>query len=627
MARKCNLCQSSYDETLDSCPACAGMNGSMPSSTTQESPLSAEPVVERPSRIAIEECEVAAAAAQEPKAIEATESAASSGPPSNSEFDLFLLRLESPEAERPAAGAGEAQPLLARDPPGNFGVHVLEDHGLVETNLEIDLEGLVGSIPPDGVGEPESALEGDPVGAISATDGLDAEVVAASLRSSSSDGLGLVAVSANGDRQGGRVNRAAPREPEADPVFPAALWAAPGASVQPMAAATNSNRSDSSWFKGTIFGFVVGTGLFLGMAATGVHLPAGLGNSKENSKPPEDPSESSQALVSNPLPEAEPAVSSPAPDRFEQENLAGRWKALFLAADLAREKQYNRAVRTLQDVMPSTARKGTGTSPDALGKIAPGDDSFVIICRQLLAYWRLQADPGSAERGQPPGQSAAVQSLLIENKQLRSALDQVGLLLNLDPPATDVTSLEKNLKQIVHSREAAAQRAGELEKALVQARMTLGTLEQRASSLGNELKHSEEKLSRAERELEQARAAQKLAPQQHTALRVAESQKVREPVEAYAAYARGLALYRQGNRSEAQKNFVLAARLDDQDARYYYMLGLCRWQLGERDQATADFRQAIGLEQAAKPSGAFVRAVLQEMPAAALDQIERLRRR
>jgi tetratricopeptide (TPR) repeat protein len=545
MAKQCSFCQSSYEETLENCPACAP---AAPARRGDDSPLTASLVVERPSRIAIEESEVGSVAAAGPAPL--AESEAASTPSSHSEFDLFLLRLESFEAEQAPASLKEVQPLAARDLPGNFGVHLLESHGLEETNLEIDLDGLVGSDPSAGNGEAGSSME-EPQS--------EAHMQAASARVESwadhplESGSELRPLQNNGDK---KMAEGWPLSPETkvDSVLRATPWTAPGGCVQPIHASAGPARSDYSWLKGTFFGFVLGVGVLLGLTAAGVRLP-------------------SASWVLREQPKASP-------------------------------------------------RSASINQPDA------SDPPEIVGSRQDQRLTKL---------------ASTVQSLQSENKELHSAMEQFRVLLKAEPIEAGHLSLEKDLRKLLLAKEEAAQRVGDLDSALGGARTAIATLGQKVSALQENLDHNEQKLAATEKQLQETRRAQKAASevqrkaviqtqskpvaQDHTVLKVPEAPPAHDPLAAYNAYAQGLELFHHGKHSAAQKSFSAAARLDDQDARYFYMLGLCRWELGQRDQATADFKQAAVLEQAGKPSGVFVRPVFEDMPAAAQEQIENLRGR
>jgi tetratricopeptide (TPR) repeat protein len=537
-----------------------------------------------------------------------------------------LPRLPSLEGEPPGLETGDLQPLLAGDPPGNLGVHLVEEHGLVETNLDIDLEGLLGSSTKKGTGNgaihaaagSSLAPEDDPVcRATTQADTVPGVVEAVSAAAAGARANGAVSRPArqNGHPPRGLVDRGLSPTPEEDPAPQASPWAAPAGSVQMIQERADAGRADFSWLKGAGLGLVLGVALCLGLDMAGLRLPgrwvkpapepettlqrAAAGESPENAQLPE--------------PQKTHPAASPPQNSAEREKAAERWQALSGALELARNHQYNGAANAL---------KGLTTN-------VPGDDSLVQICAQLLPYWRLQASLLAAgyvsqQHRDPAGM---VQSLLTENKQLRDVVEQFRPALKADPASGDAQVLKADLQKLVAAKDQALKQASSLQAALTRAEATATSSEQQLRTLKDQLQAAEAKLADAQKQLRQTAAPLPPAPQEHSVLKVPADPAPRDPVAAHAAYARGLDLYHKQSYAEAEKSFAAAVGSDDEDARYHYLLGLCRWQLGQRDQAMVYFKQAAALEQQNKPSGAFVRPVLQEMPAEVLQKIEPLRQR
>ena len=94
---------------------------------------------------------------------------------------------------------------------------------------------------------------------------------------------------------------------------------------------------------------------------------------------------------------------------------------------------------------------------------------------------------------------------------------------------------------------------------------------------------------------------------------------------AYEHYTKGLRAYRDGNYQDAEKEFQNAVDNDQQDARYYYYLGLARWSLGKKEAAADDFRAGAKLEKENKPSQIFIQLALDRAEDEALRDLSRFR--
>src|SRR5262249_26998648 len=68
-----------------------------------------------------------------------------------------------------------------------------------------------------------------------------------------------------------------------------------------------------------------------------------------------------------------------------------------------------------------------------------------------------------------------------------------------------------------------------------------------------------------------------------------ESLLVPNPLEADKHYAAGLNFFFARDYANAEKDFLLAVENDNQDARYFYFLGLSRLMQGKRREAYEDF--------------------------------------
>jgi tetratricopeptide (TPR) repeat protein len=92
----------------------------------------------------------------------------------------------------------------------------------------------------------------------------------------------------------------------------------------------------------------------------------------------------------------------------------------------------------------------------------------------------------------------------------------------------------------------------------------------------------------------------------HPMLRRPDKLDIPDPLRAEAFFTTGLRHFGAKNYLDAEKAFLSAVEADNQDARYFYYLGLTRMALCKRDDATADYQQGAVLEGQGKPGRAAV---------------------
>jgi tetratricopeptide (TPR) repeat protein len=85
------------------------------------------------------------------------------------------------------------------------------------------------------------------------------------------------------------------------------------------------------------------------------------------------------------------------------------------------------------------------------------------------------------------------------------------------------------------------------------------------------------------------------------------------PLLGEATYASGLRHYFARNYRAAEDDFARAVEYDNQDARYYYFLGLSRLTLGKNVDADADFRDGAQLERLNRPGREAVSSSLERV--------------
>jgi tetratricopeptide (TPR) repeat protein len=98
----------------------------------------------------------------------------------------------------------------------------------------------------------------------------------------------------------------------------------------------------------------------------------------------------------------------------------------------------------------------------------------------------------------------------------------------------------------------------------------------------------------------------------HPCLKRPDSLRVPNPLEAEKHFAAGLNFYFEANYADAEKEFLLTVENDNQDARFFYFLGLSRLMQGKRD-AYEDFDQGAILEQLSRPPSGVVSQALERI--------------
>ena len=113
----------------------------------------------------------------------------------------------------------------------------------------------------------------------------------------------------------------------------------------------------------------------------------------------------------------------------------------------------------------------------------------------------------------------------------------------------------------------------------------------------------------------------------HPALELPDTSSASNPVLAEQHYAAGVAYYFDRQYPEAEKQLAEAIKNDNQDARYYYFLGLSRLQQGPADRRPAQrsFLEAAQLERRNRPALAAVNAALERVQGALRQELNQFR--
>jgi tetratricopeptide (TPR) repeat protein len=92
-----------------------------------------------------------------------------------------------------------------------------------------------------------------------------------------------------------------------------------------------------------------------------------------------------------------------------------------------------------------------------------------------------------------------------------------------------------------------------------------------------------------------------------------DSLRIPNPMEAERHFAAGLNFYFDCDFANAEKEFLLTLRNDNQDARYFYFLGLSRLGQNNRRDAIADFAAGAELERVNRPPAGAVSESLERI--------------
>ena len=115
----------------------------------------------------------------------------------------------------------------------------------------------------------------------------------------------------------------------------------------------------------------------------------------------------------------------------------------------------------------------------------------------------------------------------------------------------------------------------------------------------------------------------------HPAFKRPDSLNVPNALAAEGFYATGLRDYWARNYVQAEEQFLAAVKNDDQDARYFYFLGLSRWAQNKpekRAEARLDFERGAGLEKQNKPGTVVINDALERVQGNARREMAKYRK-
>jgi hypothetical protein len=296
----------------------------------------------------------------------------------------------------------------------------------------------------------------------------------------------------------------------------------------------------------------------------------------------------------------------------------------------------------------------------------PTEEIFLRCANEIEAYWTLKnylMQQNLVAKGDDPQKAiaAAVQGAATLQAQVKQVADKLGT--TPDKLGASVEALVKEKDEASKKATALAAAAkGDADK-LAQANSQLKAAEGKLKSVGDRLAAAgvkdahpakgidalaaeriaadkvvsavADKLAAAnvkvdrkdvvqgvERVIEVAR--QNGAKGQPTA-RPPRSLAASNPLLAEAHYAAGLRAYFDGRFADAQASFAGAAQADDQDARYFYFLGLSRLALDNRADANANFEEGARLERENRPGRKAVSTALERVQGTARQALNRFR--
>src|SRR5262249_24310071 len=104
-----------------------------------------------------------------------------------------------------------------------------------------------------------------------------------------------------------------------------------------------------------------------------------------------------------------------------------------------------------------------------------------------------------------------------------------------------------------------------------------------------------------------------------------EASSTANPILAERYYATGLRNYASRRYGEAERAFREAIKYDGQDPRYYYYLGLSRYQQGWSSEAAGEFQEGAKLERINRPARDAVNAALERVQGPVRQELNRYR--
>jgi hypothetical protein len=333
------------------------------------------------------------------------------------------------------------------------------------------------------------------------------------------------------------------------------------------------------------------------------------------------------------------------------------------AGDYAGALQALEAARKAHDKLRFTRlRKAQNPLSD------PTEEIFLRSVKEIEAHWSLQnylMQQKLVAKGGDPAKAveAAVKSASELQGQLKTANDQ--LAAEKDKVAQKEAELGKSLTAAKKDADAARKEAKDAGDKLAQASEQFRTAEGKLKNVGERLEAAGVK------ESDPAKGVDALAAERNAAdktlgavadklaaanIRVEKKDVVRgvervvqaarqrapegtppppqprpvmpdvaNPLLAEAHYAAGLRAYFAGRFADAESAFTGAVEADNQDARYFYFLGLSRLALNKPNEANTDFEEGARLERDNHPARKVVSTALERIQGPPRQSLNRFR--
>ena len=499
-------------------------------------------------------------------------------PGSNTEFDLSVMMAEFNDGFHPIAGISQAiEPdLITKGLAEDFGVHLIEDKSHGPPHQASEANGSVAkTLGAAGGGRVIDSAPGPVAKQVDSASSI--------VGSSEEPDLELAREKAHPQiRKKERSELLAPHQTE-PAVSQADETPQPATTLVVMSAAQNAALSPKKAWR------LSGTagGLILGMAVSLVFWLGGV-----------EPPQNWRFLNSRANMEAA-VLESGADPRVDK------------AFDLAREGRYQAAVETVNEL----AKEKSQIAAEAK---SAGDKHFLTALSQLAVLWELQDRLHATAQGTKSNAAPVpiLDGLLAKQKDLQEKVDAVSVKLNRQPSAVTKETLVHDLDELQKARELAGKQSSVLRAAreeTARAEQLAKTSTSQAQKLERDLHNLQIDVAKTKAELQIATAVQKEPPVAKTTSPSSEILSAPNPQSAFERYTSGRSAFGDLKMEKAEQEFALATKLDDQDARYHYFLGVSRWSLGKEELAKASFRHAASLEKQNKPSKVFVGLALEAL--------------
>lgn len=289
----------------------------------------------------------------------------------------------------------------------------------------------------------------------------------------------------------------------------------------------------------------------------------------------------------------------------------------------------------------------------------PADEGFRRFCDELQASWKMREKLGTAGYlAQQKDPLQALDVLLKEKKDtsaiIATALEKIkaakdgNLTQAIDSLLESSKKADEKVKTLQAGQEKLAKEKEDAQSALTTAATLLKqgkyvdeqapNLSQGVEKLLADKKNSDAQIKEANAKLKDAEETiqdmtKKLvssgSPTTTTpsGTTVTTSAKISPPdiTVAEKYYSTGLTHFWSSEYAAAEKDFATAIRFYNDDARFFYYLGLSCWQEGKQTEAIEAFQKGNALELQSRPSSPMINATFERIQGAARKALDRER--